>query len=81
MKDIEELLKSINFSKLSKIKEKLLLEILEKQKLESLDETEELDFDELDQIVAAKDREWLSKINESTNNLKPNQKVKQPKIF
>ena len=31
VKDIEESLKSVNFSKLSKIKEKLLLEILEKR--------------------------------------------------
>ena len=60
VKDIEESLKSVNFSKLSKIKEKLLLEILEKRNLENLDETNELDFDELDQIVAAKDREWFN---------------------
>ena len=81
MKDIEESLKSVNFSKLSKIKEKLLLEILEKRNLENLDETNELDFEELDQVVAAKDREWFNRINESTNNLKPNQKLKQPKFF
>ena len=62
VKDIEESLKSVNFSKLSKIKEKLLLEILEKRNLENLDETKELDFDELDQIVAAKDREWFNRI-------------------
>ena len=60
VKDIEESLKSVNFSKLSKIKEKLLLEILEKRKLENLDETNELDFEELDQVVAAKDREWFN---------------------
>ena len=54
VKDIEEALKSVNFSKLSKIREKLLLKILEKQQLERLDETKELDFDELEQIVAAK---------------------------
>ena len=54
VKDIEEALKSVNFSKLSNIKEKLLLEILEKQESENLDETKELDFDELEQIVAAK---------------------------
>ena len=68
VKDIEESLKSVNFSKLSKIKEKLLLEILEKRKLENLDETNELDFEELDQVVAAKDREWFDRINKSTNN-------------
>ena len=60
VKDIEESLKSVNFSKLSKIKEKLLLEILEKRNLENLDETNELDFEELDQVVAAKDREWFN---------------------
>ena len=64
VKDIEESLKSVNFSKLSKIKEKLLLEILEKRKLENLDETNELDFEELDQVVAAKDREWFNRITE-----------------
>ena len=69
VKDIEEALKSVNFSKLSKIREKLLLKILEKQQLERLDETKELDFDELDQVAAAKDEEWLGKINKSTNSL------------
>ena len=58
VKDIEEALKSVNFSKLSNIKEKLLLEILEKQESENLDETKELDFDELEQIVAAKKEIW-----------------------
>ena len=65
VKDIEEALKNINFAKLSKIKEKLLLEILEKRNLENLDETNELDFEELDQVVAAKDREWFNRINKS----------------
>ena len=63
VKDIEETLKNVNFSKLSNIKEKLLLEILEKQESENLDETKELDFDELEQIVAAKNEEWFSKID------------------
>ena len=63
VKDIEEALKNVNFSKLSNIKEKLLLEILENQESENLDETKELDFDELEQIVAAKNEEWFSKID------------------
>ena len=52
VKDVEKILKSIRFSKLSNIKEKLLSEILES------DETKDLDFDELDQVAAAKGAEW-----------------------
>ncbi len=58
MKDVEEALRNINFSKLSKIRKKLLLKIL--------DDKEELSLEELDQVVAARDEEWWSKINKST---------------
>ena len=61
VKDIEEALKSINFAKLSKIKEKLLTEMLKQRKLNKLNKSRDLDLDELDQVVAAKGEKWRPK--------------------
>ena len=58
VEDIEESLKSINFAKLSKIKEKLLTEMLKQRKLNKLNKSRDLDLDELDQVVAAKGEKW-----------------------
>ena len=58
VKDIEEALKNINFAKLSKIKEKLLTEMLKQRKLNKLNKSRDLDLDELDQVVAAKGEKW-----------------------
>ena len=58
VEDIEEALKSINFAKLSKIKEKLLTEMLKQRKLNKLNKSRDLDLDELDQVVAAKGEKW-----------------------
>lgn len=61
VKDIEEALKNINFAKLSKIKEKLLTEMLKQRKLNKLNKSRDLDLDELDQVVAARGEEWRPK--------------------
>ena len=61
VEDIEEALKSINFAKLSKIKEKLLTEMLKQRKLNKLNKSRDLDLDELDQVVAAKGEKWRPK--------------------
>lgn len=61
VKDIEEALKNINFAKLSKIKEKLLTEMLKQRKLNKLNKSRDLDLDELDQVVAAKGENWRPK--------------------
>ncbi len=61
VKDIEEALKNINFAKLSKIKEKLLTEMLKQRKLNKLNKSRDLDLDELDQVVAAKGEKWRPK--------------------
>ena len=61
VKDIEEALKDINFAKLSKIKEKLLAEMLEQRKHNMYNKSKDLDMDELDQVVAARGEEWKSK--------------------
>lgn len=61
VKDIEEALKNINFAKLSKIKEKLLTEMLKQRKLNKLNKSRDLDLDELDQVVAAKGENWKPK--------------------
>ena len=61
VKDIEEALKNINFEKLSKIKEKLLTEMLKQRKLNKLNKSRDLDLDELDQVVAAKGEKWRPK--------------------
>lgn len=57
VKDVEKILKSIRFSELSNIKEKLLADILEDELNEKIF-IKKLDLDELDQVAAAKGAEW-----------------------
>lgn len=57
VKDVEKILKSIRFSELSNIKEKLLADILEDELNEKIF-IEKLDLDELDQVAAAKGADW-----------------------
>ena len=61
MKDIERVLRSIDFSKLSKIKAPLLKKLLTERKLKEVYENQLLNLDELDQITAAKYEEWFYK--------------------
>lgn len=61
MKDIEIFLRGIDFSNLSKIKNKLLNELLAERKLN--DDDSILDLEELDQVTAAKGNEWIRKNN------------------
>ena len=58
VKDVEEALRTINFANLSKIKEKLLAEMLNERRRNRYNRYRDLDLDELDQVVAAKGEEW-----------------------
>ncbi len=59
IKDVEKIFKSVRFSELSNIKEKLLSEILEEEFNEG--DKINLDMEELDKVVAAKGGEWWEK--------------------
>ena len=62
VKDIEDALQNISFAKLSKIKDKLLEEMLEERRRNVYNKSKELDMDELDQVVAARGEEWRPKL-------------------
>lgn len=54
MKDIEETLKSINFARMSRIKNKMLADFLAQRRRERIYRSKDLDLDDLDMVVAAK---------------------------
>ena len=58
IKKVEKTLKSIDFSQLNGIKEKLLKSMLEKRETDRQNKSRDLDLYELDQVVAAKGKDW-----------------------
>lgn len=58
IKKVEETLKNIDFSQLNGIKEKLLKSMLEKREKDRQNKSRDLDLYELDQVVAAKGKDW-----------------------
>ena len=58
MKDVENALRKITFTRMSKVKEKILIEMLNQRRRNRIGRFRNLDMDELDQVVAAKGEKW-----------------------